>query len=401
MDLLILGASARAAAFSAIRAGLRPHCGDLFADVDLKDSCPAIAVEPGTYPEGLARIAEQAPSGPWLYTGALENHPELVDRISESRPLWGINGDTLRAVRDPIEVARVLHKAGLPCPQVRLHRDGLPLDGSWLVKPLASAGGRQIQPLDSDVEQPSKPVYYQRRIEGASFSSVFLALGGGARLLGTTWQFIGIPGQPFAYFGNIGPWPLRESVAQCLERIGQILAVRFGLLGLFGVDFVLRKQGIPWPVEVNPRYTASVEVLEMAQCRSLLADHIEVFAPGAVPKSQPIFHKPGSPRFVGKWIMHAERDGQFPQDPDWIPQAERPWEPYNVHMADCPRPGTKFRSGNPLFSILVTSEDWRNCSARLKRVIQHWRIRLQDLYVPCPDPGNDKPDSENSAPGPT
>ncbi len=32
--LLIFGASARAAAFSALRAGLQPWCADLFADAD-------------------------------------------------------------------------------------------------------------------------------------------------------------------------------------------------------------------------------------------------------------------------------------------------------------------------------------------------------------------------------
>jgi len=33
-QVLIVGASARAAAFSALRAGLRPWCADLFADLD-------------------------------------------------------------------------------------------------------------------------------------------------------------------------------------------------------------------------------------------------------------------------------------------------------------------------------------------------------------------------------
>ena len=44
----------------------------------------------------------------------------------------------------------------------------------------------------------------------------------------------------------------------------------FGLAGWFGVDFILR-DGIPWPVEINPRYTASVEIHELASGRSLLA----------------------------------------------------------------------------------------------------------------------------------
>ena len=50
-----------------------------------------------------------------------------------------------------------------------------------------------------------------------------------------------------------------------------------GLRGLFGVDFVLR-DGIPWPVEVNPRYTASVEVLEFAAGIRALTLHRSIFA---------------------------------------------------------------------------------------------------------------------------
>ena len=50
---------------------------------------------------------------------------------------------------------------------------------------------------------------------------------------------------------------------QILQQLGLDLARGCGLRGLFGVDFVL-SEGVPWPVEINPRYTASVEVLEYA-----------------------------------------------------------------------------------------------------------------------------------------
>ncbi len=146
MDLLILGASARAAAFSAIRIGLRPTCIDLFADADLASTCPALWVEPGHYPDGLARLAADLPPMPCLYTGAIENHPDLVDRISARHRLLGIQGDSLRAVRDPIALADAVRVAGLAAPEVRIEPTGLPVDGSWLRKPIASAGGRGISP---------------------------------------------------------------------------------------------------------------------------------------------------------------------------------------------------------------------------------------------------------------
>src|SRR6516162_6995898 len=87
--LLIVGASARAAAFSALRAGLRPTCADLFADADLRARCPVRCVEVKDYPRGLLDLPELLTPGPWMYTGALENRPDLVEAMSRRRPLWG------------------------------------------------------------------------------------------------------------------------------------------------------------------------------------------------------------------------------------------------------------------------------------------------------------------------
>src|SRR5213592_4147754 len=101
LSVLLLGASVRAAAFSAQRAGLRPWAIDLFADRDLAAVCPARAVPPGRYPAGLVELAREMPPGPWLFTGALENRPGLIERITRDRPLWGNDAACLRRARDP------------------------------------------------------------------------------------------------------------------------------------------------------------------------------------------------------------------------------------------------------------------------------------------------------------
>ena len=56
-NLLILGASTRAAAFSALRAGLAPRCADFFADRDLAATCPVERVDSQEGAEGLERAA--------------------------------------------------------------------------------------------------------------------------------------------------------------------------------------------------------------------------------------------------------------------------------------------------------------------------------------------------------
>src|SRR5262245_51803287 len=77
--LIICGASTRAAAFSAIRAGLKPWCIDLFADEDLKAKCPVMPIPRAEYPHKLPEgIERHAVPGPWMYTGRLENNPRTI-----------------------------------------------------------------------------------------------------------------------------------------------------------------------------------------------------------------------------------------------------------------------------------------------------------------------------------
>src|SRR5688572_32637175 len=81
-SLLIVGASVRSAAYSTRRAGGHPSCIDLLADRDLAAICPAVRLSRRDYPDDFARLADEAPRSPWMYTGAIENHPGLVDRIA-------------------------------------------------------------------------------------------------------------------------------------------------------------------------------------------------------------------------------------------------------------------------------------------------------------------------------
>src|SRR5262245_1733505 len=96
--IIIAGASARAAAFSALRAGLEPYCFDLFADADLAARCPVVRLDADGYPHNLLKEIRKSPTGPWMYTGGLENHPRLVDAISRERELWGNGAAVLNQV---------------------------------------------------------------------------------------------------------------------------------------------------------------------------------------------------------------------------------------------------------------------------------------------------------------
>ena len=381
--LLILGASARAAAQSAVRAGFAPFGIDLFCDIDLRAVAGWRKVDGSDYPEGLESLAAAAPPGPWIYTGALENHPDLVGRIAQARPLWGAGPSALRAARDPIHLARALRDAGLPALGVRLDPLGLPLDGSWLRKPIRSAGGRSIRPLTRDLPPASFPAYYQRRVEGECRSAQFLAETGGrsAELLGILSQWVGGPRSPFAYRGGLGPIAVSARERADLRRIGEVLAAATGVSGLFGVDYISNYTSV-WPLELNPRSTAATEILELAEGRSLLAEHARRFdAEPAGPRPPPPVTRPS---VVGKAILHApiDRDAgsyrflkidEFLKVDDLINRDDCWAVP---DLADLPAADAKIAPGAPVLTVFAQGRDPDECARRLAERSAEWQDRL-------------------------
>ncbi|HEU5119035.1 MAG TPA: ATP-grasp domain-containing protein [Isosphaeraceae bacterium] len=367
-----MGASVRSLAWSALRAGFQPIGLDLFGDQDLLAVGPAQRIVARDYPLGLEKLAASYPDAiPCVYSGAMENHPRLVDALSRQRPLWGICGNALRAARDPVRVATVLREAGLPAPQVRFEPAGVPRDGTWIQKPLASAGGRRIEVWASGSTRFGEPSYFQQRLVGDTLAAVYLARVGQAELLGVTRQVLGRGGSEFAYQGSCGPVALAPKIRQQFEKIGSVFASELGLAGLFGVDTVLH-EGEPWVVEINPRYSASVEVLELSQGRAFLREHALAF--GAVEDLETARAvKQDRPAVVGKMIVDAS--GRFQVGDVKIPASLDLWKAPEV--ADVPQPGTEFRVGEPVLTVFETGSSVEECLAGLQRRAEDWRQRIQ------------------------
>src|SRR6266852_1680102 len=345
-DIIILGASARAAAFSALRAGLRPWCADLFADQDLRDRCSTHQVPPGGYPAALKAMAEDAPSGPWMYTGGLENHPTLIQSISGSRSLWGNQGTGLALARWPPLLEEVFRANGICFPKSFTSSDQLPQTGRWLAKPLQGAGGAGIHFVSEPGRGRAKQVYFQQFIEGIPCSAVYVGMDSNAFFLGATRQLVGeslLNAGPFHYCGSIGPLKLDPIVKITLDKVGKLVHRHCCLRGLFGVDFILANR-IPWPVEINPRYTASVEILEYALGIQALSWHRSAFD-----RSMPMDALIEGDSAVGKAMMFAQCDVECPP--------EGPWTGTLTHskvveempdFADIPAPSHRIQAGRPI-----------------------------------------------------
>ena len=307
-NLILFGASTRAAAFSALRAGLRPWCADLFADADLQARCPAMRL-PGPYP--TASWNGSAPSCP--ARGCTPAASKTAPGSSSGWPAAGRSGATtvaaLLKARNPAVVHAAVRAAGLPAPAVHWFFRRPPAVGRWLVKPIWGIGDPiHFWTAADAADRPSLLVYLQEFIEGESQAAIYCGDGKRADLLGVTRQLVGedwLHAGPFRYCGSVGPLRPDAARRQALEKIGAALARRCGLRGLFGVDGVVR-DGAFLPVEVNPRYTASVEVLEYAGGLSAMAWHRAAFA--AAPRPAPPAEDPAGLRRQSRLLRPARPD---------------------------------------------------------------------------------------------
>jgi predicted ATP-grasp superfamily ATP-dependent carboligase len=366
-DIIILGASVRAAAFSALRAGLRPWCADLFADRDLRDRCSTRQVPLGGYPAALKAMAEDAPSGPWMYTGGLENHPTLTQSISRNRSLWGNKGQGLALARWPPFLDEMFRSNGICFPKTFISSDRLPQTGRWLAKSLQGAGGTGIHFVSEPGRGRAKQAYFQQFIEGIPCSAVYVGMDSDACLLGATRQLVGelwLNAGPFHYCGSAGPLKLDPVVKTSLEKVGNLVHRYCGLRGLFGVDFVLA-DSIPWPVEINPRYTASVEILEYALGIRALALHRSAFNNEGFISHDSV----SGQRLVGKAILFAKSALEFPEEGPWTNSLTHARSVEEMpDFADIPNVRQVIETGRPILTFFSQSESVHGCLDRLKQI---------------------------------
>jgi predicted ATP-grasp superfamily ATP-dependent carboligase len=373
--LLLAGASVRAAAQSACRAGCTVVAVDLFADADLRTIADVLPVR--SVSNELEAAAERIPPSNWSYTGALENDPLVVDKVSRRHTLCGNSGNVLRAVRDPRELAHALTSAGLQYPE-SIVGQMVPSPGQWLSKPLRSCGGTGVHLLAAtnsgagNDDSAEERRYLQRRIEGTVCSATYVAAAGSARLLGVSQQLNGqqwCGAQGFQYAGSIGPLALGARLRREFISIGDCLADRFALRGLFGVDVVI-DDPLVWTIEVNPRYCASVEVLERASDRSYIAVHLEACLQGQLPGKWPEARQ----ALHGKAVVYARCPTVISSDcfkalvTENTDGAGQPW------VADLPHADTRIEPGHPIVTIFATGCD-------VAQVIQGLQLKAQRIYV--------------------
>lgn len=374
--ILILGASARAAAASARRAGYEPFVIDLFADRDTQSLADCLRCPLEAYPHGLFRLARQAPRMPWMYTGGLENAPELIDALAQERPLWGNGSAVLCSVRNPFSLAARCSEKGIAYPALyKPDRSATP-SGVWLRKPLRGSGGIGIRfAAAADFNTPDADHILQQFLPGASGSALFWAehphavvCGCSRQLIGTDWLHAG----PFQYAGSIVQSVDADSE---IVRAACHFASECGLRGLFGIDYIHHRDQTVL-VEVNPRYTASVEVIELATQRACW--NMEPHRESARSAHSPLH------RTVGKAIYFAPHRLTIPTTGPWddaLRHATDVWR--RPDYADIPHPGAVIDQGQPVLTLFAEAENATACQVQLRMRA----AEVDQLFGYIPDSG--------------
>jgi uncharacterized protein len=361
--VLLTGVSMRAAAQSAVKAGYLTHTIDAFADLDV----PLQKTRPVPI-DGDARFDARRVSWKTLtveadavvYGSGFEDDSSSVDRISQGRVLWGNPPDVLRKVRSPRQLLEGLARQGFRVPRIFEPGDAPvpPLGVPWLEKPFRSGGGHGIRPY---VAGPiAEGAYLEEFINGVPGSIVFVARGGRAVPLGISRQMAGdaaFGATMFQYCGSILSHPADlfdrgVTVALDAHQLAMAVARDYELIGLNNVDFIAR-DGAAYPVEVNPRWSASVELVERAHGFSMFGLHADACSRGTLPDDRlPMCLR----RAVGKAIVFARADFFARRTREWL---------WSRDVADVPRPRTLIRSGEPICTVFAEAATPKDCYSAL------------------------------------
>lgn len=360
--IMIVGACARAAAQSAHQAGYQVITADLFADSDTCQvaNCESLLDYPHEIPKFVSKYAPDAV----FITGALENYPSILRRISNISRLLAPPISTITSIRSPFQLKATLQAAGFDFPGIT--DDQVPNYGKWIAKPYLSAAGHHIHVVTTGTECPAG-YYLQEFVPGRPMSVSYLLQSNTITILGTSELMQGdvAAEEAFQFYGAI-TCSLADHHRLLLE-LGNLLR-KIGLRGLTGVDFILTDENHIIILEVNPRYTATMELYEHLWKQPLIALHVAAFQDTDMAAAAA-----ASLKVAGKQIIYAKQSVMITKR--LMSQFHNTAADQDLELADIPHPGTSITRGHPILTLFGTALDVDSLKQRLRigatSILQH------------------------------
>lgn len=360
--VLIAAISGRALASAARQAGFRPYVADMFCDTDTVALSERTAMIPGDLQHGidgdrlietLERLAGDHSLGALILGSGFERKADLVDEIARHFPLAGNSGSAIRRVKDPFVLARDCADFDIPHPAFQ--RNPPPDPENWIVKSAGAAGGTHIRRANG--QAPAGGRYFQRFVSGTNISTLFIADGHAAHIVGFSKQWTSpTRTAPFRYGGAVRLKRFDRSDAARIKDWLSHLVHRAGLRGLCSADFIRAKDGYRL-IEINPRPGATLDIFDSAEA-PLIEAHLRAC------RGEP-FRLPHFAECMAAVIAYAKRP--VPDFPDI------PWPDWT---ADRQSPGSRLIEGDPVCTVFAygqsAADTRRAAKAHLKQLEPCW-----------------------------
>ncbi len=343
--VLVFAQSGRFIAEAAARAGYPVRVADCFADSDTRSVAEAVIRLPPlnelTENQLLQTLCSLSQNQPCLliYGTGIERFYPILSQLPAHIEVIGNSAHTLALLREPQTFFKLLDSLQLPYPPTSLTRAP---SLNPLRKRLDSAGGTAV----SADNAPLKPgEFYQQRMEGETRSVCFIADGEKPRILGWNRQ-INQAGQ----FVLQQIWQQNQPPAHAAQLITLLekLVKASKLKGLNSLDYIVSSDKAIYILEVNPRISASVELLSEADWLQWHIDWCRGHSPAEITQNS----ENQQVRLLH--ICFAEKDYEVVDSPNW---------PAACH--DLPEACSLIRKGQPICSVMVAADTEHACIKQL------------------------------------
>jgi len=298
-----------------------------------------------------------------VYGGGVDNRPDLVRVLARGRLLAGNAPSVLEEVRNIKRLRAVCREESIPFPATWLPGDeggtgpyggGHDGAGGLLKKRSLSAAGAGVSIYEGGEISPGE--YVQEFLAGTPFSISFIAHKKGVCVMGVSEQITGWPplgGSGFSWNGNIAPFAAAggegSRLVETAVGYARVLSRRFGLVGFNGVDMMLEPGGTLKVLEINPRYSGSMELFGKCRGEEPFLLHVAAAMGETLPDG--FAEPPGFDRYRARGIVYAQRHCAAPDTVSWLSRGRR----------DIPWTGDVFCPGEPVCTVYASDTERSAC----------------------------------------
>ncbi len=371
-NLLVVGVDISSAAYSAERAGYGVYAVDHYGDQDLRSVCKeclsiikqkkghscgffANNYDPEILLHLVKKIVKKNVIDGIVICSGLEDHTNVLRELHDLTPIIGNPPDIIEKVRDKHTFFKELERLNVPHPTSkvavglkaakRIAKDiGYPI----VCKPMVGFGGiairkakdqKELEDAFKNASKNNENILIQKYIHGQPASVSLISTNNDVISLTVNEQLLGLEetGQtePFGYCGNIVPLSESKSVIDKCKEVSEKVVKHFNLIGSNGVDMTL-SDGVPYVVELNPRFQGTLECVERVTQLNLMKCHVQSCLEGKLPKLM----KESDEFWIRLILFSPERSVV----PDFSAFKE---------VRDIPFKGAVIEKGEPLCSVIM------------------------------------------------